>query len=58
MTETFTATRAQLVDAIACLRVDVATSGPAKGLVLAESMADAIIEALADQRSAAEGSPS
>lgn len=46
MTETFTATRAQLVDAIACLRVDVATSGPAKGMILAESMADAIIAAL------------
>lgn len=52
MTDTFTATRDELVDAIACLRVDVATSGPAKGLVLAESMADAIIAALAGQRRA------
>lgn len=48
----FIVTRDQLVDAIACLKVNVATSGPAKGLVLAESMADAIIEALADQRAA------
>jgi hypothetical protein len=50
--DTFTATRDQLVDAIACLKVNVATSGPAKGLIMAESMADAIIEALADQRAA------
>lgn len=41
-------TRTQLIDAIAGLEVHVATSGPAAGKVLAESMADAIIEALDD----------
>jgi len=39
-------TRSQLVDAIACCVVNVKTSGPAAGMILAESMADAIIEAL------------
>lgn len=42
----FTATRDQLVDAIACLTVRVRTSGPAAGMINAESMADAIIAAL------------
>jgi hypothetical protein len=41
-------TRAQLIDAIATLEVHVATSGPAAGKILAESMADAIIGALDD----------
>jgi hypothetical protein len=52
MTGTFTADRDRLVDAIACLTVNVATSGPARGLILADSMADAIIAALSDQRAA------
>ena len=41
-------TRAQLIDALACLEVRVATSGPIAGKILAESMADAIIEALGE----------
>lgn len=44
--KSFTVTRDQLVDAIACLTVKVRTSGPAAGMINAESMADAIIEAL------------
>jgi hypothetical protein len=44
----YTFTRDQLVDALTCLKVNVKTSGPAAGLVNAESMADAIIEALGD----------
>lgn len=55
MTDTFTATRDQLVDTIACLKVNVATSGPAKGMINAESMADAIIEGLG--ASTAAGAP-
>ena len=38
-------TRDELTDAIACCRANVTTSGPAAGMILAESMADAIIEA-------------
>ncbi len=52
---TFTATRDQLIDALTRLEVRVLTSGPAAGKVIAESMADAIIEALddlADEREA------
>ena len=40
-------TRAQLIDALTHLEVHVATSGPIAGKVLADSMADALIEALA-----------
>lgn len=39
-------TRGQLVDALTHLEVRVAVSGPAAGKILAESMADALIEAL------------
>lgn len=42
-------TRAQLVEALACLTVNIKTSGSAAGMVSAESMAAAIIAALADQ---------
>lgn len=49
MTE-HTFTRDQLVDALTRLDVRVLTSGPAAGLVNAESMADCIIEALAGDR--------
>ena len=42
----FTATRDQLIDALTRLDVRVLTSGPAAGKVCAESMADALIEAL------------
>jgi hypothetical protein len=48
MTEvTWTITRIQLIDALANIEVrDVKTSGPAKGLVVAEDMADAILSQL------------
>jgi hypothetical protein len=42
---TFTATRDELVDALTRLDVRVPVSGPAAGMINAESMADAIIEA-------------
>ena len=45
---TFTATRDQLADALTRLDVRVLTSGPAAGMINADSMADAIIEALTD----------
>ena len=43
----FTATRDQLVDALTRLEIRVLVSGPAAGMINAESTADAIIEALA-----------
>lgn len=39
-------TRDELIDALTHLEVRVATSGPIAGKVLADSMADALIEAL------------
>ena len=42
----FTATRDELADALTRLDVRVQISGPAAGMINAESMADAIIEAL------------
>jgi len=47
---TFTATRDELIDALTRLDVRVLTSGPAAGKVCAESMADALIEALTGKR--------
>jgi hypothetical protein len=48
-------TRDELIEAISRLEAHVAVSGPAAGKILADSMADAIIEALddlADEREA------
>lgn len=52
MNEKFTFTRDQLIEALTCLEIHVATSGSLAGKVLAESMADALIEALELQRGA------
>ena len=41
-------TRDQLIDALTRLETHVLVSGPAAGMINAESMADAIIEALED----------
>jgi hypothetical protein len=41
-------TRGQLIDALTRLEMHVALSGPAAGKILADSMADAIIEALGE----------
>jgi hypothetical protein len=41
-------TRDQLIDALTRLDVSVRVSGPAAGMINAESMADALIEALED----------
>jgi len=41
-------TRAELIDALTRLETHVLISGPAAGMINAESMADAIIEALED----------
>ena len=43
------ATRDELIEALTRLDVRVLTSGPAAGKVCAESMADAIIEALTEE---------
>ena len=43
---TFTFSRDELADALTRLDVSVLTSGPAAGMINADSMADAIIEAL------------
>ncbi len=43
----YTFTRDELIEALTRLEMHVATSGPIAGKVLADSMADAIIEALA-----------
>jgi len=50
MTTTFTATRDQLVDAISCIELRVPQSGPMARKISAESMADAIIEALGETK--------
>ena len=44
--ETITATRAELIDALTRLEVRIPAFGPAAGMINAESMADALIEAL------------
>ena len=41
-------TRGQLIEALTRLEAHVAVSGPAAGKILADSMADALIEALED----------
>ena len=46
MPETYTFTRDQLIEALTHLEARIPVSGPAAGLVDAESMADSIIEAL------------
>ena len=46
----FTATRDELADALTRLDVRVLVSGPAAGMINAESMADCIIEALSEAR--------
>lgn len=46
MTVAFTATRDRLVEALTRLDVSVLATGPAAGKINAESMADALIEAL------------
>lgn len=43
---TWTCTRSQLTDAIAGIKASVRVSGPAAGMVNAESMADVILEQL------------
>ena len=42
-------TRGQLIDALTRLEAHVATSGPMAGKIIAESMADALIEALSGE---------
>lgn len=42
----YTFTRDALVDALARIELRVALTGPVAGMILAESMADAIIEAM------------
>ncbi len=48
--ERWSFTRDELIDALSRLEARVPTSGPLAGKILAESMADAIIEALTGKR--------
>ncbi len=55
--EVFTFTRAELIDALARLETRVMTTGPLAGKVLADSFADALIQALADRQGREDISP-